>query len=173
MLRQYRRPEFGGPRSYGAIVKPFHESVIGGMRRPMLTLCAAVGLVLLIGCVNLSNLLLGARRDAKERDGPASRRGARRARLVRQLLTESEAKLALGKLFSEATQKVNNNRGDNGKWPAGQGMAALQKRFKARSMASVSRFAECTTCHELSTAPRYRTSLRSVPIKMMESPCWG
>ncbi|MGH9672584.1 MAG: ABC transporter permease, partial [Bryobacteraceae bacterium] len=43
--QQRTRPEFGPLRSYGAVVKPLHESVIGGMRRSMFTLWAAVGLV--------------------------------------------------------------------------------------------------------------------------------
>ena len=94
--QQRERPEFGPPRSYGAFVKPFHESVIGGMRRPMMTLWAAVGLVLLIVCVNLSNLLLA--RGAARRKEMALRGaiGAGRGRLARQLLTESLVLSAFG-----------------------------------------------------------------------------
>src|SRR5262249_29293793 len=55
--RQKREhPEFG--RNYSAVVTPLRELITGNMRRPILMLWGAVGLVLLIVCVNLSNLLL-------------------------------------------------------------------------------------------------------------------
>ena len=65
------------------------EHVEGMMRRPLETLWCAVGMILLIVCVNLSNLLLTRAAARSKEFALRISLGARRGRLIRQLLTES------------------------------------------------------------------------------------
>ncbi len=97
---EHKHPDYG--KGYTGHLTELKEYVSGKLRRSLVVLWCAVGLILLIVCVNLSNLLL-ARAAARSKEfALRGALGAGRGRLVRQLLTESVVLSAAGAVLGSA-----------------------------------------------------------------------
>jgi len=91
-----KHPEYG--HGYTANLYDLKDYVSGKLRESLLLLWCGVGMILLIVCVNLSNLLLARAATRRKEFAIRNALGAGRGRLIRQLLTESLILAVIGAL---------------------------------------------------------------------------
>lgn len=99
-LRQQYPTDYPAAARWSVELNPLHEEVVGNTGKMLFVLLAAVGMVLLVACVNIASLLL-ARSSVRQREMALRQAlGARAARLVRQMLTESVMLSLLGGILA-------------------------------------------------------------------------
>jgi len=88
--------QYAANKEIEAGITPLLEDMVGQLERPLFVLLGAVGAMLLIGCANLTNLLLARGLSRRREIAVRTALGASRGRLVEQSITELVPLLALG-----------------------------------------------------------------------------
>src|SRR6185369_11065883 len=82
-------PRGAGQMEQGVIAKPLLEDIVGDVKTPLYVLLATIICLLLIACLNLSNLLIARSATRRQKMAIRSALNSNRLSLIRQQLTES------------------------------------------------------------------------------------
>jgi predicted permease len=101
--------EYPAAATWAVRLVPLKEDLVGPQRTELFILFGAVGFVLLIACVNIANLLLARSSGRRREIAIRLTMGASRARLARQLLTESTLLSVISGLVAKLTVLLLKN----------------------------------------------------------------